>query len=381
MIEIGRPLSDEDFRSVAKLAATDPTKWLDPHWRVDDWVPDLEFLRHFPTLERLYLPLHSGRDIEALKYVPRLTHLRLDKYKHRVSLSPLAALRELAWVQLESHKHAEVLCDLPSLQAATLIKLDMGKRFTGLANVREAVVVQCKYPVVPPMPLVERLRVSYGKAEDGLASLGSMTHLQRLSITCIKTLEALPDLSALAELRELTLYDLRGLTDIQAIASIPGLTTLVLNQLPVISAEALDCIKDHPTLEKVDLRLGDDNESNRGKQLLGLELTGLRRSANGVTLVEREPGSYALSIRDVQMSWEVFEDTGHLPNGHTWARLAGAFLSDKPASWRRAVTLDAEADGFYATSDHLRSISSVYTRLSALAGDDDALRGALAALD
>lgn len=380
MVSIGENLSDEEFRRVAKLIDTDRTQWLDPHWRAGgDWVPDLEFLRHFPALERLFLPLHSGADVEALGYVPRLTHLRLDKYKHRVSLRPLAKLRDLAWVKLESHEHAEVLCELPHLQCATLVKLDLEKRFTGLPNALEVELVQCKYSAVPPLPRVERLRVSYGRAADGLAAISSMTTLERLSITCIKTLEALPDLSRLGRLRELTLFDLRGLKNIDAVAGAPALTTLVLNRLP-LGADALACLEGHPTLEKIQVRLGDAAESTRAKQALGVELTGVQRSANGVSLVENPVGHYAVSIHDLQMSWEVFEECGHLPNGHTWSRLAEASLDDAPAAWKRAVAFDAEADGFHARSDNLRAITRVYDRLVAVAGDDVALRRRLQAL-
>lgn len=239
-IDFNQPLRDDEYRQLAELLESYPTKRLYA-LQLDstrcEHIIDLGFLRFFPNLSRFSCNVQFLQSLEGIEHLKRLRELRFFKSQHRMSAAPLAELTDLDDLWLDGQ-----FTDRGALH-----------ELTGLTNFKMGYAAKIDdLDFIPPN--LTRFSMNLGSVTD-ISALAELPHLQRLSFHKVHSLADLSpladataltylylvylnkvtdlfDMSALTELTELTIGALTNLVELRQVLTAPNLTTLSVHQVP-----------------------------------------------------------------------------------------------------------------------------------------------------
>lgn len=206
---------------------------------------DVSFLRELRNLQHLDLTGQRAFDLQMLASHESLKSLNLDgvEINDYGPLSRFEALRHLQISNTDEFRSTDVLRDLKNLEWLNLWacwELTDIAALSELPNLKGLVLDQCHN-------LIQTSAVS------------KCVSLERLSfVWCMRTLEALPDLSSLSHLAELSCSGCPGLKDIAPLADATSLTRLDLgnfrgNLSPLRALKELKhlCLNRKPRLDEL----------------------------------------------------------------------------------------------------------------------------------
>jgi len=244
-----------------------------------DWTYDLTFLRHLPSLRRLWIDADAGdlNDLAPLEVLPEgLVELTLDtvaygsdkardkpkqnaailrRFRSLESLSICGALRDL-----------DFLAGLPQLRSLHLWrnKLRDLRGIEHVAGLRHLELHASGARDLAPLrglAALESLEIWDQRTMLDLAPLGDLHALASLQlVSCGKTLD-LPSFAANCALRVLVIDKLATPANLAHVAAAPALRCLVLSGSPAfVDADALQALAGHPTLRELRLEYDDESE-------------------------------------------------------------------------------------------------------------------------
>jgi hypothetical protein len=243
-----------------------------------DWTFDLAFLRHLPSLRRLWIDADAGdlNDLAPLEAIPDgLVELTLDtvaygsdktrdkpkqntailhRFRALESLTMCGALRDL-----------DFLAGLPQLRSLHLWRCKLRElrgieRMAGLRHLELRSSGARDLAPLRGLAALDSLTIWDQRTMLDLAPLSELGALQCLHlVSCGKTLE-LPSFAGNAALRVLVVDKLATPANLAQVAAAPALRCLILPGSPAFTdADTLQALAGHPTLRE--LRLEFDDES------------------------------------------------------------------------------------------------------------------------
>jgi hypothetical protein len=235
---------------------------------------NLEMLRWFPGLRRLQAPSTRLRSLDGLRHVAdTLEHLLVGDAIPRVSLRPLAQLRELqvldlngSWADLDTLSRLTTLREIGmgSIDLELLRPLERLERFhSGLGTVRSLELL----PDIGRLELVELFRL---RGPHDMAPLGLMPHLRWLVLDATSSVAALPSFRDSPALRWVVLEAMKGIRDLQPVADAPNLEVVMLIAMNHLAPENLAPFVGHPTLRAAIWGLGSARKNAAAQTLVPL---------------------------------------------------------------------------------------------------------------
>lgn len=240
---IGTPTSVRDF----SLLTGDP-------------VRNLDGLRHLPDeLQNLSLSAvwKCRPSLAPLARFHALNYLALDARSGPFSdvhvLGSLPSLRVL-WLAGFNQFDLASLQTLPVLEA---LELSFGSRTGSLS-------------VLAEVPTLRFLDVNYSRQPDALAGLEHLSSLERLAVSACSQVTSIPDLSRLRLLRIVMIENQKRLTDISGVALAPNLEQVALISMPQATPQWLAPLIGHPTLQRLSVGTGSDRGNALAQHAHGL---------------------------------------------------------------------------------------------------------------
>ena len=275
-VQFEQPLVERDYRKLAGWLADQPSITL----RAWGYVPDLEFLRFFPTLLRFATDTfyESPESLDGLRHLrPDLHSLALGSTGHRVSLSPLGHFTALRRLFLQGHtKDIDVLARLTSLRSRTLREITLPD-LSVLLPLVELRALDLKLggtrdlALLPRIGQLQDLELWMVRGLDDLTPLAETTTLRYIHLQALKRVASLPaDLSRLTRLESLWIETMRGLTDLTPLLTAPALRQIALVDMTHLAPEQVGVLAGHPTLRYLTAGLGSDKKNRAVRELVPL---------------------------------------------------------------------------------------------------------------
>lgn len=190
--------------------------------------PNLQILKHFPSLKRLYIEKHT---------------------KHIEILSTLTDLEELT---LKSISVPDLSFLLP-LQNLTILKVHLGgiQDFFAIQHLKQ-------------LKFLEFWQV---RGLSDLSFISFIPTLQQLVLQSLKIVERLPNFKHSFALRKLSMENMKGLQNIESLKSAPSL--IEFTHWSAMKMELKDYIPllQNPTVEKVTVLFGSDKRNKQFEDL------------------------------------------------------------------------------------------------------------------
>jgi hypothetical protein len=253
MVTIGQPLTPAELEQVAALIQGRPDVTLRFHTKAGR---DLEFLRYFPRLQRLSLDLWELEDLAGFAHLQSgLELLHFGKTKKRFSLRFLQTMATLRALSLVGHtKDIASLTGLNrltslALRGITLPDLSVVASLPELDTFSLLLGGTTHLDHLAEFPKLETLSLMQVARLADLSVLARLRLLKTLDLDSLRNVVTLPSLAALTQLENVTLETLKGLTDLAPIAAAPALKRLTVAGMPQLSAAAFRCLVGHPSLE------------------------------------------------------------------------------------------------------------------------------------
>ncbi|HEY1380677.1 MAG TPA: hypothetical protein VGF55_28000 [Gemmataceae bacterium] len=252
VIQFEQPLTPEQLRRAGELVADRPDVQLYVYLRA---ARDLDFLRYFPKLRRLQVALYSLDDVSGFGHVAdTLEDLIFDSTKKTFSLRFLASMPRLTSLFLvRQKKDLSVISGLTGLtklglSGITLKDLSLLLPLTALRDLKIFLGGTTNLALLPRLPALEDLHIMRVTKLSDLGMLGEMLGLRRLELVWLRNVTALPSLARLTRLEEVRFETMKGLTDLSAVAAAPALRRLAVHDAPQLTADHFRCLLGHPTL-------------------------------------------------------------------------------------------------------------------------------------
>lgn len=269
-LSLDRPLQPGDLQGLGKLFAVYARNTVNeladiiPHPETvtelgiadDTGEKSLEGIRDFPSLEHLAVNYRYLEDISALRQVPALKGLMLEKSDSLGDYSPLTALADLEWLKIESGKlesldfigSMEKLISLSvegsRIRDLELLKGHAGLTFLALRNNPEI----DDYSVIGELEGLEELTLEMGHGGI-LPSFRKLERLERLSLKDVEDLSPLEDAGSVISL----FLDHCSGAQLEAISAMKELDTLEIHGFST-AADSLDPLTEMPKLTSFNLQ-------------------------------------------------------------------------------------------------------------------------------
>jgi hypothetical protein len=276
LVQFRQPLTDRDYRRLAG--------WLEDHSSIElrAWghVPDLEFLRFFPKLQRFSADsfYESPESFAGLRHLrPDLHSLSLGSTDKRLSLSPLEHFTGLRRLYLQKHtKDIDVLSRLSSLRSLTLREITLFD-LSVLLPLPELRALDLKLggtrdlTLLPQIGHLEYVELWMIRGMDDLAPLADVTSLQSVHLQALKQVTSLPpDLSRLTRLDTVYIETMKGLTDLAPLLTAPALRRVALVDMKHLQPAQVGVLRDHPSLRYLIAGLGSERKNRAVRELVPL---------------------------------------------------------------------------------------------------------------
>lgn len=275
LVQFRQPLTDRDYGWLAG--------WLEDHpsitLRAWGHVPDLEFLRFFPNLQRISIDtfFEEPKSFDGLRHLrPDLHSLMLGSTRHRKSLAPLNHFTGLRRLYLQGHtKDIDVLARLISLRSVTLREITLAD-LSILLPLGELRALELKLggtrdlSLLPRIGQLEFLELWMVRGLADLTPLSDVSTLEYLFLQALPQVTALPDLSRLTRLQTVVLETMKGLSDLRPLRTAPALQRLALVDMGHLQPEHVAVLADHPQLRFLSAGLGSDKKNRAVREMVPL---------------------------------------------------------------------------------------------------------------
>ena len=239
--------------------------------------PTLDFLEHFPTVERVEIECYNLQDVSGLRFLrPDLKRFAFGRTKKRFSLGLLGRFTQLGSLWLYEHrKDIEVLGELTHLRRLSLRGITLPS-LRLLASLPELEILELKLggttdlgelPRLGQLRYFETFLVRGLRNLEPVAELGS---LEYLFLQAQKQVTSLPCFERARKLRRVHLQTMKGLQDLAPFARAPSIETLVAFDMVHLAPEHFRPFKGHPTLREAAIGLGSKRKNEEVDALLGL---------------------------------------------------------------------------------------------------------------
>jgi hypothetical protein len=255
VVQFGEPLSPILLRQAGRLVAERPDVELYVYGRAN---PDLDFLKHFPTIRRLHLALYELEDTGGFSHVrDTLESLTFGDTKKKFSLRFLETMPRLEKLFLVGHKTdlacVQALGEMEDLGLSGITLPDLSLLLP-LTRLRKLSLLLGGTTNLDKLPLLSRLAdlflMRITKLSD-LGMLGDVVGLKTLRLDWMRNVTALPSFARLERLDDVTLDTMKGLTNLSSIAAAPALRRLAITAMPQLTAEDFRCFTGHPRLQEL----------------------------------------------------------------------------------------------------------------------------------
>lgn len=274
-VQFRQPLTDRDYRRLAR--------WLEDHpsitLRAWGHVPDLEFLRFFPKLQRFSVDtfFDAPKTFDGLQHLrPDLHSLTLGSTKHRMSLAPLDHFTGLRRLYLQGHtKDIDVLGHLSWLRSLTLREITLTD-LSLLLPLTQQRALDLKLDgthelsLLPRIGRLEYLELWMVRGLSDLTPVSDVTTLEYLFLQALRHVTALPDLSRLTRLDTVFLETMKGLSDLRPLLTAPALQRVALVDMRHLQPEHVAVLANHPQLRFLRAGLGSDRKNRAVRKLVPL---------------------------------------------------------------------------------------------------------------
>ncbi|RBY95085.1 hypothetical protein DQ237_15325 [Blastococcus sp. TF02-8] len=274
-VQFSTQLTDADHRALAAWLSAYPSVTL----RAYGAVPDLEFLRFYPDVQRfsadgLYDHLESFEGLGHLR--PDLHTLVLGSTRRRLSLQPLARFTGLRRLYLEKQtRDLDVLAGLMSLtsltlRSITLPDLSLLLPLTGLRALDLKLGGTRDLSLLPQVGKLEYLELWMVRGLDDLTPVAGTTTLRHLFLQALSRVTELPDLSRLAQLEVVHLETMTGITDLTPLLTAPSLREVSLVDMGHLQPADVGVLARHPRLRFLTAGLNSEKKNRAVRELVGL---------------------------------------------------------------------------------------------------------------
>lgn len=263
-------LTDADFARVATFLTDYPDVALRAYGNYDRSIRDLEFLRFFPRLRHFRTDVWELEDIGGLHLLPAdLQSLELGATKsRRFSLALLTRFTQLRTLFIESHtKDIEAIGRLGTLQDLTLRSITLPNLaiLRPLHRLRSLDLKLGGTKDLRLLPEIGRLRYLELWMVKGLSDLdpvGAVLSLQYLFLQALRQVDHLPSLRAMSALRRVHIETLKGLRDLTPLCTAPTLEEVLLLNMGHLSVDDVRCLARIPTLRRALVALGSQRKND-----------------------------------------------------------------------------------------------------------------------
>jgi hypothetical protein len=260
MLSIQKPRDDAEMRRLAQLWNGRPDVGL----RLLGYAAqDLEFLRHFPGLEKLNLQVPVIRNLDGLRHVTEsLKEFTLASTKARLSLKSVAACGTLESLHIQNHsKDFGALRSLHRLRylgipGISLPDLSALQPFEGLQSLFLGFCKPIDLGLIGHFAELEAVKIVKMNNLRDLAALKLARDLRRIELAWLPHVTTLPAFSESHRLEEFEIESMRSLGDITSIAAAPAVRFLGLWDCKSLTPENFKCLVGHPTLKHLNFGVG-----------------------------------------------------------------------------------------------------------------------------
>ncbi len=260
VLQFSEPLDPPTLVRAGELLRDRPEVMLYVYRRA---AKDLDFLRHFPGLQRLHVALFDLSDIAGLAHVrSSLTALTFGATRQKFSLAFLPSLAELEKLFLVRHaKDLDAVSGLSNLtdlglSGITRPNIDFLLPLTGLSKLAILLGGTTNLADLPRLPALQELFLMRITRIADLSVLAELKALRTLRLDWMRNVTRLPSLAPLTHLDAVKLDTMKGLTDLSPIAAAPRLRRLVVAAMPQLTADSFACFHNHPSLAELWANVG-----------------------------------------------------------------------------------------------------------------------------
>ncbi len=279
IVQFREALSPDELELVSALLRAHPGVGLRVYGFGRGPYPTLDYLEHFPTVERVEIECYDLQDISGLRFLrPDLKRLSLGQTKKRFSLALLERFSRLERLWLFGHtKEIEVLGQLKQLRRLSLrgITLPSLRLLTSLDQLEIFELKLGGTRDLGELPRIGRLRYFEAFLVRGLSDLGPVAEIESLEYLFVqaqKQVISLPSFERTVRLRRVHLETMKGLKDLAALSRAPALETLIAVDMGHLTPEHFRPFVGHPSLREAGIGLGSKKRDDAVGALLGLPL-------------------------------------------------------------------------------------------------------------
>lgn len=278
VVQFPHPLTDRDYKRVAKLLSSHPEVALRAY---GSKFTNLEFLKFFTEVRHFQADyMYKLESIDGLRHLSTgLDSLVFGETRtaRQFSLTLLRRFPNLRSLFLEKHsKDIEVLGELTTLEDVTLRSITL-PNLAVLLPLQNLLSLEIKLGGTKDLSLLPRIgRLRYLelwqiRGLDNIEAVGEVSTLQYLFLQSLRNVTRLPDMSKLSQLRRVVVDTMKGITDLSPLALSPALEELLLVAMKHISLEDLECLREHPTLREAVFGLGSLKRNAAAHDLVGVD--------------------------------------------------------------------------------------------------------------
>jgi hypothetical protein len=277
IVQFQEALGPDELEVVSALLRAHPGVGLRVYGFGRGPYPTLDYLEHFPTVERVEIECYDLQDISGLRFLRAdLKRLSLGQTKKRFSLAPVERFSRLERLWLFGHtREIEVLGQLKQLRHLSLrgITLPTLRLLTSLDQLEILELKLGGTRNLDDLPRIGRLRYFETFLVRGLSDLGPVAEIESLEYLFLqaqKQVTSLPSFKQARKLRRVHLQTMKGLRDLASLARAPAIETLVAFDMGHLTPEHFRPFVAHPTLREAAIGLGSKRKNDAVEALLGL---------------------------------------------------------------------------------------------------------------
>lgn len=279
-VQFADPLTESDHTKLARFLAAYPRVPLRIYGHYSKPLPNLSFLRRYPSISGLEVDVYLLESTEGLEYLPEsLEFFGFGQTKSRsFSLAFLRRFSCLKDLYLEKHtKGIEAISALSRLERLTLrsvtlpdLQLLLPLRHLWSLDIKLGGTNNLK--LLPRIVNLKHLELWMIKGLRDLGMIGEVLTLQNLFLQALTNVTVLPSLEKLHNLRRVTLDTMKGVTDLSPIAAAPALEELLVVAANHLNPDDFTPFLGHPKLKTATIGLRSIRKNNQVHKLLGLPM-------------------------------------------------------------------------------------------------------------
>jgi internalin A len=255
VIQFHQPLTPVQLERAGELVADRPDVQLYVYF---DPTRDLNFLRYFPKLRRLHIALYKLEDVSGFSAVAgNLEELTFGKTKRTFSLRCLEPMKQLRSLFLVGHKKDIAVVSGRTgltnlgLSGITLPNLSLLLPLQALRSFQLFLGGTVNLSHLSRLPALDDLALMRITKLSDLGILADLVGLTKLKLDWMRNVTSLPSLARHPRLEDVTLNTMKGLTDLSPVAAAPALCELMIDGMPQLTAENFRCLVGHARLKEL----------------------------------------------------------------------------------------------------------------------------------